>query len=88
MYVHLHQAVSSEIEQQRPKLEDLRGLGRMLSEGGAAKLVEPRLLPVNKRWAELDVNFTQVRNKSVSVLLVVKKSIDVGALISFVMYLF
>uniref|UniRef100_A0A673GMI6 Dystrophin-like n=1 Tax=Sinocyclocheilus rhinocerous TaxID=307959 RepID=A0A673GMI6_9TELE len=58
------------IEQQRPKLEDLRGLGRVLSEGGAAKLVEPRLLPVNKRWAELDVNFTQVRHKSVSVLLV------------------
>uniref|UniRef100_A0A671RXF5 Dystrophin-like n=1 Tax=Sinocyclocheilus anshuiensis TaxID=1608454 RepID=A0A671RXF5_9TELE len=55
------------IEQQRPKLEDLRGLGRVLSEGGAAKLVEPRLLPVNKRWAELDVNFTQVRHKSVSV---------------------
>uniref|UniRef100_A0A671LJR2 Dystrophin-like n=1 Tax=Sinocyclocheilus anshuiensis TaxID=1608454 RepID=A0A671LJR2_9TELE len=58
------------IEQQRPKLEDLRGLGRVLSEGGAAKLVEPRLLPVNKRWAELDVNFTQVCHKSVSVLLV------------------
>uniref|UniRef100_A0A671RWX7 Dystrophin-like n=1 Tax=Sinocyclocheilus anshuiensis TaxID=1608454 RepID=A0A671RWX7_9TELE len=63
------------IEQQRPKLEDLRGLGRVLSEGGAAKLVEPRLLPVNKRWAELDVNFTQVRHKSVSVLLVVKTMI-------------
>uniref|UniRef100_A0A8C1ZHA8 Dystrophin n=1 Tax=Cyprinus carpio TaxID=7962 RepID=A0A8C1ZHA8_CYPCA len=61
------------IEQQRLKLEDLRGLGRVLSEGGAAKLVEPRLLPVNKRWAELDVNFTQVHHKSVSVLLVVKK---------------
>uniref|UniRef100_A0A9J8BD43 Dystrophin n=1 Tax=Cyprinus carpio carpio TaxID=630221 RepID=A0A9J8BD43_CYPCA len=58
------------IEQQRLKLEDLRGLGRVLSEGGAAKLVEPRLLPVNKRWAELDVNFTQVHHKSVSVLLV------------------
>ncbi|ROL45472.1 Dystrophin, partial [Anabarilius grahami] len=57
-------AVSSEIEHQRPKLEDLRGLGRVLSEGGAAKLVEPRLLPVNKRWAELDVKFTQVRHKS------------------------
>uniref|UniRef100_A0A8C2G3E7 Dystrophin n=1 Tax=Cyprinus carpio TaxID=7962 RepID=A0A8C2G3E7_CYPCA len=57
------------IEQQRLKLEDLRGLGRVLSEGGAAKLVEPRLLPVNKRWAELDVNFTQVHHKSVSVLL-------------------
>ncbi|XP_016401758.1 dystrophin-like, partial [Sinocyclocheilus rhinocerous] len=57
-------AVGSEIEQQRPKLEDLRGLGRVLSEGGAAKLVEPRFLLVNKRWAELDVNFTQVRHKS------------------------
>lgn len=68
----LHQAAGSEIEQQRSKLEDLRGLGRVLSEGGAGKLVEPRLLPVNKRWAELDVKFTQVRHKSVSVLLVVK----------------
>ncbi|XP_043091945.1 dystrophin isoform X2 [Puntigrus tetrazona] len=57
-------AVGSDIEQQRPKLEDLRGLGRVLSEGGAAKLVEPRLLPVNKRWAELDVHFTKVRHKS------------------------
>ncbi|XP_057187046.1 dystrophin [Triplophysa rosa] len=56
--------VSSEIEQQRPKLEDLRGLGRVLSDSGAFKLVEPRLLPVNKRWVELDVNFTQVRQKS------------------------
>lgn len=69
----LHQAVSSEVEHQRPKLEDLRGLGRVLSEGGAAKLVEPHLLPVNKRWAELDVKFTQVRHKSVSLLLMVKK---------------
>ncbi|RXN10779.1 dystrophin-like isoform X4 [Labeo rohita] len=57
-------AAGSEIEQQRSKLEDLRALGRVLSEGGAGKLVEPRLLPVNKRWAELDVKFTQVRHKS------------------------
>uniref|UniRef100_A0A8C1LAM7 Dystrophin n=1 Tax=Cyprinus carpio TaxID=7962 RepID=A0A8C1LAM7_CYPCA len=57
-------ALGTEMEQQRPKLEDLRGLGRVLSEGGATKLVEPRLLPVNKRWAELDVNFTQVHHKS------------------------
>ncbi|KAK7166628.1 hypothetical protein R3I93_006395 [Phoxinus phoxinus] len=57
-------AVGSEIEHQRPKLEDLRGLGRVLSEGGAGKLVEPRLLPVNKRWAKLDVKFNQVRHKS------------------------
>ncbi|XP_051982361.1 dystrophin isoform X4 [Xyrauchen texanus] len=56
--------VGSEIELQRPKLEDLRGLGRVLSDGGGAKLVEPRLLPVNKRWAELDVKFTKVRHKS------------------------
>lgn len=68
-----HQAVGSEIEHQRPKLEDLRGLGRVLSEGGAGKLVEPRLLPVNKRWAGLDVKFNQVRHKNVSLLLVVKK---------------
>uniref|UniRef100_A0A9J7ZLQ2 Dystrophin n=1 Tax=Cyprinus carpio carpio TaxID=630221 RepID=A0A9J7ZLQ2_CYPCA len=64
--------VKVRMEQQRPKLEDLRGLGRVLSEGGATKLVEPRLLPVNKRWAELDVNFAQVHHKNVSVLLVVK----------------
>uniref|UniRef100_A0A8C2CNG1 Dystrophin n=1 Tax=Cyprinus carpio TaxID=7962 RepID=A0A8C2CNG1_CYPCA len=64
--------VKVRMEQQRPKLEDLRGLGRVLSEGGATKLVEPRLLTVNKRWAELDVNFAQVHHKNVSVLLVVK----------------
>ncbi|KTG03724.1 hypothetical protein cypCar_00040658, partial [Cyprinus carpio] len=57
-------ALGTEMEQQRPKLEDLRGLGRVLSEGGATKLVEPRLLPVNKRWAELDVNFAQVHHKN------------------------
>ncbi|XP_052439429.1 dystrophin-like isoform X2 [Carassius gibelio] len=57
-------AVGSEIEKQHLKLEDLSELGRVLSEGGAAKLVEPRLLPVNKRWADLDVNFTQVHHKS------------------------
>ncbi|TRZ02504.1 hypothetical protein DNTS_000081 [Danionella cerebrum] len=57
-------AIGSEIEHQRPKLEDLRGLGRVLSEGGAGKLVEPRLLPVNKRWAELDVKFARVQHKS------------------------
>uniref|UniRef100_A0A8C1XJ81 Dystrophin n=1 Tax=Cyprinus carpio TaxID=7962 RepID=A0A8C1XJ81_CYPCA len=62
--------VKVRMEQQRPKLEDLRGLGRVLSEGGATKLVEPRLLTVNKRWAELDVNFAQVHHKNVSVLLV------------------
>uniref|UniRef100_A0A8C1ZJ30 Dystrophin n=1 Tax=Cyprinus carpio TaxID=7962 RepID=A0A8C1ZJ30_CYPCA len=60
-------ALGTEMEQQRPKLEDLRGLGRVLSEGGATKLVEPRLLTVNKRWAELDVNFAQVHHKNVSV---------------------
>lgn len=69
--------VRSEIEQQRPKLEDLRELGRVLSDGGASKLVEPRLLPVNKRWTELDFNFAQVRQKSVSLHLSVKiKMID------------
>ncbi|XP_051994210.1 dystrophin-like isoform X1 [Xyrauchen texanus] len=56
--------VGSEIEQQRPKLEELRGLDRMLSEGGAAKLVARRLLSVNKSWAELDINFTKVHHKN------------------------
>uniref|UniRef100_A0AAY5ESK3 Dystrophin n=1 Tax=Electrophorus electricus TaxID=8005 RepID=A0AAY5ESK3_ELEEL len=56
------------IEQQRPELGEVRGLGHVLSEAGMAKLVEPHLIPINKRWEHLDVKFTQVHHMSVSYL--------------------
>uniref|UniRef100_A0AAY5F0V5 Dystrophin n=1 Tax=Electrophorus electricus TaxID=8005 RepID=A0AAY5F0V5_ELEEL len=59
---------ATKIEQQRPELGEVRGLGHVLSEAGMAKLVEPHLIPINKRWEHLDVKFTQVHHMSVSYL--------------------
>ncbi|XP_076838749.1 dystrophin isoform X3 [Brachyhypopomus gauderio] len=56
--------VASKIELQRPELGELQELGHVLSEAGMGKLVEPRLLPVNKRWQQLDVTFAQVHHMS------------------------
>ncbi|XP_035390530.1 dystrophin isoform X1 [Electrophorus electricus] len=55
---------ATKIEQQRPELGEVRGLGHVLSEAGMAKLVEPHLIPINKRWEHLDVKFTQVHHMS------------------------
>lgn len=49
--------IANEIEQQRPVLEDVRRVGQKLSEDGFVKLVEPRLIPINKRWGQLDMKF-------------------------------
>ncbi|XP_058236880.1 dystrophin isoform X2 [Hemibagrus wyckioides] len=49
--------IANEIEQQRPVLEDLQRVGHKLSEDGFIKLVEPRLIPINKRWEQLDRKF-------------------------------
>lgn len=60
--------IGAEIEQQRPALEELRKLGHKLSEDGFNKLVEPRLIPINKRWERLDLKFSEVHRFSVSLL--------------------
>ncbi|KAI5619629.1 dystrophin isoform X7 [Silurus asotus] len=52
--------IATEIEKQRPELEDVRSLGHKLSENGFTKLVEPRLIPINKRWEQLDLKFDEV----------------------------
>lgn len=49
--------IATEIEQQRPVLEELQRVGHKLSEDGFIKLVEPRLIPINKRWEELHMKF-------------------------------
>ncbi|XP_022530476.2 dystrophin isoform X3 [Astyanax mexicanus] len=56
--------IGTKIERQLPELEEVRRLGHMLSEGGMIKLVEPRLIPINKRWEQLDIKFAQVRHMS------------------------
>ncbi|XP_017313017.1 dystrophin isoform X2 [Ictalurus punctatus] len=54
--------VGTEIEQQRPVLEDVQRLGHKLSEDGFNKLVEPRLFAINKRWEQLHMKFDEVYN--------------------------
>ncbi|KAF5902309.1 dystrophin-like isoform X3, partial [Clarias magur] len=56
--------IANEIEQQRPVLEDVRRLGHKLSEEGFIKLVEPRLVPINKRWEQLDMKFAELHHVS------------------------
>ncbi|XP_053333050.1 dystrophin isoform X2 [Clarias gariepinus] len=56
--------IADEIEQQRPVLEDVQRLGHKLSEEGFIKLVEPRLIPINKRWEQLNIKFTELHHVS------------------------
>ncbi|XP_062866503.1 dystrophin isoform X2 [Trichomycterus rosablanca] len=56
--------ISTKFEQQRPVLEECRGLGHMLSGGGLTKLVEPRLIPINNRWKQLETKFAQLHHMS------------------------
>ncbi|XP_072514120.1 dystrophin isoform X6 [Salminus brasiliensis] len=56
--------IGTKIEQQRPELEKFRQLGHVLSEGGMVRLVEARLIPINKRWEWLDSKFAQVDHMS------------------------
>ncbi|KAI5090181.1 dystrophin isoform 1, partial [Silurus meridionalis] len=57
--------IGTEIEKQRPELENVRSLGHKLSENGFTKLVEPRLIPINKRWEQLDLKVDEVCQVSV-----------------------
>lgn len=44
----------------------MQGLASQLSEAGAANLVEPRLLQLNRRWVEVEAKFMPFRRQSVS----------------------
>uniref|UniRef100_A0AAY4E7K9 Dystrophin n=1 Tax=Denticeps clupeoides TaxID=299321 RepID=A0AAY4E7K9_9TELE len=59
--------VGCALDQKRSDLSEVRELGRVLSEGGAARLVEPRLLQLKKRWEEVEHKFAPFRRQSVSV---------------------
>lgn len=44
----------------------MQGLANQLSEAGAASLVEPRQLQLNKRWVEVEGKFIPFKRQSVS----------------------
>lgn len=44
----------------------MQGLANQLSEAGAAKLVEPRQLQLNKRWVEVEGKFIPFKRQCVS----------------------
>ncbi|XP_028837014.1 dystrophin isoform X3 [Denticeps clupeoides] len=56
--------VGCALDQKRSDLSEVRELGRVLSEGGAARLVEPRLLQLKKRWEEVEHKFAPFRRQS------------------------
>ncbi|KAI4901901.1 hypothetical protein NFI96_022255 [Prochilodus magdalenae] len=56
--------IGTKITQQRPELKEVQQLGHVLLDAGMVKLVEPRLIPINKRWKELDNKFAQIHYMS------------------------
>ncbi|XP_066517657.1 dystrophin isoform X2 [Hoplias malabaricus] len=56
--------IDTKIEQQRPELKEIQQLGHVLSEAGMVKLVEPQIIPINKRWEQLHHRFAQVHHLS------------------------
>ncbi|XP_036396175.1 dystrophin isoform X3 [Megalops cyprinoides] len=53
--------IGSELEQKSVELSELRVQAQVLTDGGAGKLVEPRLTQLNKRWEEVEVKFAPFR---------------------------
>nr|XP_019960032.1 PREDICTED: dystrophin-like [Paralichthys olivaceus] len=49
--------IGSEFDKKKEELKDVQGLANQLSEAGAANLVEPRQLQLNKRWVEVEGKF-------------------------------
>lgn len=49
--------IGSEFDKKKEELKELQGLANQLSEAGAANLVEPRQLQLNKRWVEVEGKF-------------------------------
>ncbi|XP_062373471.1 dystrophin [Sardina pilchardus] len=55
--------VASALDQKQMDLSDVCELGAMLSKAGAAKLVEPSLLQLNRRWKEVEHKFAPFRRQ-------------------------
>ncbi|XP_035250610.1 dystrophin isoform X19 [Anguilla anguilla] len=53
--------IGSELEQKSGELSELRVQAQVLADGGAARLVEPRLTQLNKRWEVVDGKFAPFR---------------------------
>ncbi|KAM3585392.1 uncharacterized protein V6R79_016686 [Siganus canaliculatus] len=56
--------IGSEFDQKKKELKELQGLANQLSEAGAASLVEPRQLQLNKRWVEVEGKFIPFKRQS------------------------
>ncbi|XP_048870512.1 dystrophin isoform X3 [Brienomyrus brachyistius] len=49
--------IGSQLEQKSVELSDLQVQAKVLADGGAAQLVDPRLAQLNKRWGEVESTF-------------------------------
>ncbi|XP_028281420.1 dystrophin isoform X2 [Parambassis ranga] len=56
--------IGSEFDKKKEELKELQGLANQLSEAGAANLVEPRQLQLNKRWVEVEGKFIPFKRQS------------------------
>ncbi|KAL2102193.1 hypothetical protein ACEWY4_001361 [Coilia grayii] len=55
--------VANALDQRRMDVGEVCELGSMLSKAGAARLVEPRLLQLNRRWKEVEFKFAPFRRQ-------------------------
>ncbi|KAM6958012.1 dystrophin isoform 1-T1 [Tautogolabrus adspersus] len=56
--------IGSEFDKKKEELKEVQGLANQLSEAGAANLVEPRQLHLNKRWVEVEGKFLPFKRQS------------------------
>ncbi|XP_051284328.1 dystrophin isoform X23 [Dicentrarchus labrax] len=56
--------IGSEFDKKKEELKEVQGLANQLSEAGAANLVEPRQLHLNKRWVEVEGKFIPFKRQS------------------------
>ncbi|XP_070787037.1 dystrophin-like [Enoplosus armatus] len=56
--------IGSEFDKKKEELKEVQGLANQLSEAGAANLVEPRQLQLNKRWVEVEGKFMPFKRQS------------------------
>lgn len=55
--------IGSQFQTKEEELKQLQGLANQLSEAGAANLVEPRQLQLNKRWVEVEGKFIPIKRQ-------------------------
>ncbi|TNM94219.1 hypothetical protein fugu_002395 [Takifugu bimaculatus] len=56
--------IGSEFDKKKEELKEVQGLASQLSQAGAANLVEPRQLQLNKRWVEVEGKFIPFKRQS------------------------